>query len=44
MTTSTTTATAVRTFAIDPTHSEVGFQVRHLLTKVRGRFSSTQSR
>jgi polyisoprenoid-binding protein YceI len=34
-----TTATAVRTFSIDPTHSEVGFQVRHLLTKVRGRFT-----
>jgi len=39
MTTSTTTAAAVRTFVIDPTHSEVGFQVRHLLTKVRGRFT-----
>jgi polyisoprenoid-binding protein YceI len=39
MTPSTATATAVRTFAIDPTHSEVGFQVRHLLTKVRGRFT-----
>ena len=33
------TATAVRTFSIDPIHSEVGFQVRHLLTKVRGRFT-----
>jgi polyisoprenoid-binding protein YceI len=41
MTPSTTTATAtpVRTFAIDKTHSEVSFQVRHLLTKVRGRFT-----
>jgi polyisoprenoid-binding protein YceI len=35
----TSTATAVRTFSIDPSHSEVGFQVRHLLTKVRGRFT-----
>lgn len=39
MTTSTTTATAVRTFAIDKTHSEVLFQIRHLVTKVRGRFT-----
>ncbi|MEZ5291255.1 MAG: YceI family protein [Vicinamibacterales bacterium] len=30
---------AVKTFAIDKTHSEVAFQVRHLITKVRGRFS-----
>jgi polyisoprenoid-binding protein YceI len=34
-----TTATAVRTFAIDKTHSEATFQVRHLITKVRGRFA-----
>jgi polyisoprenoid-binding protein YceI len=33
------TATAVRTFAIDKTHSEAAFQVRHLITKVRGRFT-----
>ena len=33
------TATAVRTFAIDKTHSEAAFQVRHLITKVRGRFA-----
>ena len=33
------TATAVRTFAIDKAHSEAAFQVRHLITKVRGRFS-----
>ncbi|MBL8137671.1 MAG: YceI family protein [Acidobacteria bacterium] len=32
------TATAVRAFAIDKTHSEAAFQVRHLITKVRGRF------
>lgn len=35
----TATATAVRTFAIDKAHSEVSFQVRHLLSKVRGHFS-----
>ena len=29
-----------QTFAIDQAHSEVTFQVRHLLTKVRGRFSN----
>ncbi len=35
----TTTATTTRTFALDKSHSEVIFQVRHLVTKVRGRFS-----
>jgi polyisoprenoid-binding protein YceI len=35
----TSTATAVRSFEIDKSHSEVVFQVRHLITKVRGRFS-----
>lgn len=39
MATTTTTTTAVRTFQIDKAHSEATFQVRHLLTKVRGRFS-----
>src|SRR6476660_2782513 len=29
-----------RTYAIDKAHSEVTFQVRHLLTKVRGRFAN----
>lgn len=33
------TATAVRTFAIDKVHSEAAFSVRHLITKVRGRFA-----
>lgn len=33
------TATTIRTFAIDKAHSEVTFQVRHLVTKVRGRFT-----
>ena len=35
----TQTAIATRTLAIDRSHSEVGFQVRHLLSKVRGRFN-----
>ena len=35
----TQTATALRTLEIDRSHSEVAFQVRHLLSKVRGRFS-----
>jgi polyisoprenoid-binding protein YceI len=35
----TQTATAVRTLDIDRSHSEVAFQVRHLLSKVRGRFA-----
>lgn len=39
MSTATAIATAVRTFAIDTSHSEVTFQVRHLITKVRSHFS-----
>jgi polyisoprenoid-binding protein YceI len=39
MTTTTATLTPATTFAIDKTHSEVTFQVRHLVTKVRGRFT-----
>ncbi len=35
----TTVSTATRTYQIDKAHSEASFQVRHLLTKVRGRFS-----
>ena len=38
--TATAIASALRTYQIDPAHSEVTFQVRHLLTKVRGRFST----
>jgi len=34
----TETATKTTTYNIDKAHSEVTFQVRHLLTKVRGRF------
>jgi polyisoprenoid-binding protein YceI len=37
--TSTATASTLRTFHVDAAHSDVAFQVRHLLTKVRGRFS-----
>src|SRR5712691_1402080 len=35
----TTTTTQTTTYSIDKAHSEATFQVRHLLTKVRGRFS-----
>lgn len=38
-TTTTATATAVRTLEIDQAHSEVAFSVRHLLSRVRGRFA-----
>jgi polyisoprenoid-binding protein YceI len=34
------TTTAIRTFTIDKAHSEITFQVRHLVTKVRGRFTA----
>ncbi len=33
-------ATKTKTFVIDKTHSEAVFQVRHLITKVRGRFAN----
>ena len=39
MTSTQIAATTARAYAIDKAHSEVTFQVRHLLTKVRGRFS-----
>jgi polyisoprenoid-binding protein YceI len=35
----TTIDTKVQTYAIDTAHSEANFQVRHLITKVRGRFA-----
>jgi polyisoprenoid-binding protein YceI len=38
-TTTTTTTPTTRTYDIDKAHSEVTFQVRHLVTRVRGRFS-----
>jgi polyisoprenoid-binding protein YceI len=34
-----TAATSARTFVIDKSHSEAAFQVRHLVTRVRGRFT-----
>jgi polyisoprenoid-binding protein YceI len=34
----TTTDTGTRTYKIDKSHSEAVFQVRHLVTRVRGRF------
>jgi polyisoprenoid-binding protein YceI len=37
--TTTTSAAGLRTFTIDKVHSDATFQVRHLITKVRGRFS-----
>jgi polyisoprenoid-binding protein YceI len=41
MTTSATTALPTGTWAIDPTHSTVGFSVRHLMvSKVRGGFDT----
>src|SRR5476649_2028015 len=38
MATSFPASTSARTLVIDPTHSEATFQVRHLITKVRGSF------
>jgi polyisoprenoid-binding protein YceI len=37
-----TTAAAVTTgtWALDPTHTEIGFTVRHLMSKVRGKFET----
>ncbi|WP_109506551.1 YceI family protein [Nocardioides speluncae] len=32
------------TWTIDPSHSEVGFTVRHLMTKVRGQFESFEGK
>lgn len=44
MATATATATTTRTFIIDKAHSEAVFQVRHLITKVRGRFSNFEGK
>lgn len=38
-TTLTATETSTKTYKVDQAHSEAGFQVRHLLSKVRGRFA-----
>ena len=32
------------TFVVDKGHSEVGFQIRHMMTKVRGRFNQFEGR
>jgi polyisoprenoid-binding protein YceI len=37
--TTTMTETTTRTYTIDKAHSETEFQVRHLVTRVRGRFN-----
>ncbi len=39
MSTMTSPATGITTLTIDPVHSEMAFQVRHLVTKVRGHFN-----
>lgn len=39
-----TAAAAAEVYTIDPTHSEVSFQVRHLVTQVRGKFGDYQGR
>jgi polyisoprenoid-binding protein YceI len=38
MSTTTDTGIVAGTWTIDPSHSEVGFTVRHLMSKVRGQF------
>jgi len=42
-TTSTSTLPATGTWALDGSHSHVGFKVRHLMSKVRGRFSDVEA-
>lgn len=37
-------AFAAETFVIDKGHSEVSFQIRHMMTKVRGRFNEFEGR
>jgi len=37
-----TTQVPTGTWTIDPSHSEVGFTVRHLMTKVRGQFETVE--
>src|SRR5947209_18913767 len=36
------TAAAADTYAVDKVHSDVGFQIRHFVSKVRGRFTDYQ--
>lgn len=40
MSTATDTAISTGTWTLDPTHTEIGFTVRHLISKVRGRFET----
>ncbi len=35
-----TTAVTTGTWALDPSHTEIGFTVRHLVSKVRGKFET----
>src|SRR6266496_4543604 len=37
-------AAATETFVFDKAHSQVGFQIRHFLTKVEGRFRDYEGR
>jgi polyisoprenoid-binding protein YceI len=37
-------AFGAETFVVDKGHSEVGFQIRHMMTKVRGRFTDFEGR
>lgn len=39
-----TTGLVAGTWTIDPSHSEVGFTVRHLMTKVRGQFEKFEGK
>lgn len=36
-------AVSTGTWTIDPTHAEIGFTVRHLMSKVRGKFETFES-
>ena len=38
--TSTATAITTGTWTLDPSHTEIGFTVRHLMSKVRGKFET----
>ncbi len=37
---STTTKVSTGTWTLDPTHTEIGFTVRHIISKVRGKFET----
>lgn len=40
MSTTTDTAITTGTWTLDPTHTEIGFTVRHIISKVRGKFET----